>query len=122
MEEICIICCTTINNHNFSCQNKHSYELCIDCLYKWIDINPTCPICRCTITNIPDLNERWGGLLNIIGLHDSISNISYVSMPGYTEPIGLQGRPTDYTYTQGRYYTDPFRFNADFDGYELNFF
>lgn len=45
-EEECLICLSTINNKKILVLENCCHKFCYDCIDKWIDVNPICPLCR----------------------------------------------------------------------------
>ena len=60
----CAICLTNVNEEIKCPQCKTVYHS--DCIYKWININPSCPLCRYPMKNLVKYYNIQEGEYNII--------------------------------------------------------
>ena len=60
----CVICLTDVNEEIKCPQCKTVYHS--DCIYKWIRINPSCPLCRYPMKNLLKYYSVQEGEYNII--------------------------------------------------------
>ena len=45
-KEECMICLSNINNKKILVLENCCHKFCFECIDKWIDVNPICPLCR----------------------------------------------------------------------------
>lgn len=45
-EEECLICLSNISNKKILVLENCCHKFCYECIDKWIDVNPICPLCR----------------------------------------------------------------------------
>jgi hypothetical protein len=73
MTNICYICYNDIDNCTNNKAQECGHRFHLECLVRWIDISPTCPICRYTIIEKNKMKIPLKVFLSILcGLDSSI--------------------------------------------------